>query len=151
MLVTKNKKSGNIGILKNSLLTKLIIPKISSFLSASFSQFLLFTFLILFLHYLSLSLSLSLSTLALHLSHSFSPLVLLLKDKIQLQNQLQSQAINSLNKRNITAYFENLTVELHVLYALNTHVKFCVNRILFNISSIILYFMYNFKSQKLAI
>ena len=37
----------------------------------------------------------------------------------------------SLNKINITAYFENLTVELHVLYALNAHVNFCVNRISF--------------------
>ena len=26
-----------------------------------------------------------------------------------------------------TTYFENLTVRLHVLYALNTYVKFCVN------------------------
>ena len=36
-------------------------------------------------------------------------------------------------KINITVYFENLTVELHVLYALNTHVNFCVNRMLFTI------------------
>ena len=39
----------------------------------------------------------------------------------------------NLNKMNIITYFENLTVELHVLYTLNTHVKFCVNRILFTI------------------
>ena len=38
-----------------------------------------------------------------------------------------------LNKINMTIYFENLTVELHVLYALNTHVKFCINHILFTI------------------
>ena len=37
------------------------------------------------------------------------------------------------NKINITSYFENLTIELHVLYALNTHFKFCVNWILFTI------------------
>ena len=74
-----------------------------------------------------------------------------LLDQVQLQNWLQSQTTNSLNKRNITAYFENLTVELHVLCALNTHVKICVNQILFTILSIILYFMYNFKLQKLAI
>ena len=48
-------------------------------------------------------------------------------------------------------YFENLTIKLHVLYSLNTHVKFCVNQILFTIRSISLYFMRNFKSQKLAI
>ena len=57
----------------------------------------------------------------------------------------------NLNKINTTIDFENLTVDLYILYALNTYVKFCVNRILFTISSIILYFMYNFKLQKLAI
>ena len=36
-----------------------------------------------------------------------------------------------LNIIKITAYFENLIVELHVFYALNTHVKFYVNQILF--------------------
>ena len=35
------------------------------------------------------------------------------------------------NKINITTYFENLTAKLNILYALNTHVKFCVNWILF--------------------
>ena len=38
-----------------------------------------------------------------------------------------------LNKINITAYFENLTVELRVHYALNTYVKFFVNQILYTI------------------
>ena len=38
-----------------------------------------------------------------------------------------------LNKINIITYFENLTVELHFLYVLNTHVKFGVNQILFTI------------------
>ena len=47
--------------------------------------------------------------------------------------QTQLKTTNSLNKINITTCFENLTVELHVLYALNTHVKFCVNQILFTI------------------
>ena len=32
---------------------------------------------------------------------------------------------------NITTYFENLIIELHVLYALNKHVKSCANQILF--------------------
>ena len=47
-------------------------------------------------------------------------------------------------------YFENLTVGLHVLYVLNTHVKFHVNRILFTIR-----FMHNLilpkKKKKLEI
>ena len=30
-----------------------------------------------------------------------------------------------------TTYFENLTIELHVLYVLKTHVKFHVNQMLF--------------------
>ena len=42
-------------------------------------------------------------------------------------------AITLLNKIKITRYFENLIVELHVLYTLNIHVKFCVNRILFTL------------------
>ena len=32
---------------------------------------------------------------------------------------------------NALTYFENLTVKLHVFSAFNTHVKFCVNQILF--------------------
>ena len=41
--------------------------------------------------------------------------------------------ITLFNKVNITTYFENLTVELYVLYFLNTNVKFCVNQILFTV------------------
>ena len=65
--------------------------------------------------------------------------------------QTQPKTTNSLNKINITTYFENLTVELYVLYVFNIHVKFCVNQILFTIWSKSLYFVYNFKLQKLAI
>ena len=42
-------------------------------------------------------------------------------------------------------HFENLTIELHILYVLNTHIKFCANWILLIIQSIILHFMHNFK------
>ena len=38
-----------------------------------------------------------------------------------------------LNIINITTYFKNLINRLRVLYALNIHVKFCANRILFTI------------------
>ena len=41
--------------------------------------------------------------------------------------------ITLFNKVNITTYFENLIVELYVLYFLNTNVKFCVNQILFTV------------------
>ena len=47
------------------------------------------------------------------------------KEKVQLQNQLWSKAITSFKTINIITYFENITVGLHVLYAFNTHVKFC--------------------------
>ena len=50
----------------------------------------------------------------------------------------------------MTTFFENLTIELHVLYILNTHVKFCVNWMLFTISSInlFLYIILNYKNLK---
>ena len=60
--------------------------------------------------------------------------------KISCNLRLQSYLI----KKKIAIYFENLIIELHILYALNTYVKFCVNRILFTIWSIKLYFMHNF-------
>ena len=50
----------------------------------------------------------------------------------------------------MTTFFENLTIELHVLYILNTHVKFLVNWMLFTISSInlFLYIILNYKNLK---
>ena len=54
----------------------------------------------------------------------------------------------SLKKIKIITYFDNLIVGLHVLYVLNTHVKFYTNQILFTLC---LYFIHNFKLQKLAI
>ena len=45
----------------------------------------------------------------------------------------------------MTIYFENLTIELHILYVLNKHVKFHINQILFSIRFINLFFMHNFK------
>ena len=47
--------------------------------------------------------------------------------------------------------FENLTVEFHVFHALNMHIKFHSNQILFTILSINLFFIYNFRLQKLEI
>ena len=40
---------------------------------------------------------------------------------------------------------------MHILYAFNTHVKVCINWILFTIWYISLYFIHNFKLQKLVI
>ena len=47
------------------------------------------------------------------------------------------------------SYFENLTVELHVLYVLNIHANFYVNWILFTIQFINSFFIHYFKLQKL--
>ena len=43
----------------------------------------------------------------------------------------EEEGTTLLNKINITTYFENLIIKLHVLYTLNKHVKFCINWILF--------------------
>ena len=48
-------------------------------------------------------------------------------------NEWQSLVTKLLNKIKIIPYFKNSTVKLHVLYTLNAHVKFYVNRILFTI------------------
>ena len=45
--------------------------------------------------------------------------------------------------------FENITIELHVLYVFNMRVKF--NRMLFTIQPINLFVMHNFRTQKLEI
>ena len=47
--------------------------------------------------------------------------------------------------------FENLTIEFHVPYVLNIHIKFRSNRMLFTIRSINLFVIHNFKSQNLEI
>ena len=49
----------------------------------------------------------------------------------------------------MTTYFENLVVKLHILYILKTYVKFHINWMLLTIRSIRLFFMYNFRLQKL--
>ena len=69
---------------------------------------------------------------------------LAIADKVKLQSYSISLTL-------ITRYFKNLIIRLHVLYALKTQVKFCTNWILFIIWFIRLYFMHNFKLQKLAI
>ena len=48
-------------------------------------------------------------------------------------------------------YFENIIVELHVLYIFKIYVKFDANLMLFIIWYINLFFMYNFRLQKIEI
>ena len=61
---------------------------------------------------------------------------------------IEFKIITLLNKINIIINFENLTVELHIFYALNINIEFCVNLILFNIWSInlCLYIILNYKN-----
>ena len=56
-------------------------------------------------------------------------------EKVRLQIKIPSKKIN------IVIYFENLTIELHILYVLNIHIKFYINQMLFTIRFIILFFM----------
>ena len=51
----------------------------------------------------------------------------------------------------MVTYFENLTIELHVLFVFKTHIKFHANQMLLIIRFINLFFMYNFRLQKLKI
>lgn len=56
-----------------------------------------------------------------------------------------------LEETNMTTYFKYLIFGSNFLYILNTHVKFCVNWMLFTIRSIHLFFIHSFKLQKLQI
>ena len=51
----------------------------------------------------------------------------------------------------MTTYFENLTVELHILYVFKTYCQFYANWILLIIRLIDLFFIYNFRLQKFEI
>ena len=54
------------------------------------------------------------------------------------------KATTNTKQINMTTYFENLIVGLHVLYVLNMHVKFHSNGTLFTIKSInLFFFMHN--------
>ena len=62
---------------------------------------------------------------------------------------MQIKSTTLLNKINTTTYFENLIIELHILYAHNTHVKFCINQmqyyLLYDLQAYILCIILNYK------
>ena len=62
------------------------------------------------------------------------------KDKVWLKTYLESMALTPTKKINTIIYFENLIVGLHILYILNSRVKFRSNKILFTIRSIKFFF-----------
>ena len=72
-------------------------------------------------------------------------------NKVSLQTSLERNSLNFSHISFLDMNFENLTVKFHVPYILNMHIKFRSNRILFTIWSINLFFIYNFRSQKLEI
>ena len=77
--------------------------------------------------------------------------VIIINKTIQVSCDLFNRARNPSNFSYIFSLdlnFENVTIEFYVLYIFYMHVKFCLNRILFRIRSIKLFFIYNFKSQK---
>ena len=51
----------------------------------------------------------------------------------------------------MVTYFENLVIELHILYVLTTYVKFHANQMQFIIQSTNLFFMHNFRLQNLKV
>ena len=68
---------------------------------------------------------------------------------VQVTPSITLSNVTPFNNLLLNSYFENTTVELHVLYILNMHANFHVNWMLFTIQSINSSFMYYFKLQKL--
>ena len=67
---------------------------------------------------------------------------------VQVTPSVTLSNITPLNNLLYNSYFENPTIELHVLYVLNIHANFYVNWILFTIRSVNSFFMHYFKLQK---
>ena len=72
-------------------------------------------------------------------------------NKVSLQTNLEKNSLNFSYVSFFDMQFENLTVEFHIPYVLNMHIKFLSNRILFTIRSINLFFIQNFRLQKFEI
>ena len=72
-------------------------------------------------------------------------------NKISPQTNLERNSLNFSYIYFFGVKFENLIVEFHISYILNMHIKFLLNRILFTIRSINLFFIQNFRLQKLEI
>ena len=72
-------------------------------------------------------------------------------NKVTLQTSLKRNSSNLSYISFLGMNSENLIVEFHVPYIFNMHIKFRLNQILFNIRSINLFFIYNFRLQKLEI
>ena len=60
---------------------------------------------------------------------------------VQVKSSVALSNVTPLNNLLLNLYFENLTVELYVLYVFSMHVNFYTNQILFTIQSINSYFI----------
>ena len=72
-------------------------------------------------------------------------------DKASLQTNFERNSLNYTYIFLLNVNFENSIVRLYVLYILNVYVKFRLNRILFTIQSMNLFFINNFLSKKIEI
>ena len=68
---------------------------------------------------------------------------------VQVTSNIPLSNVTIPNNLLMNLYFENFTIELHVLYILNMHTKFHINRMLFTIRSINSSFIRYFKLQKI--
>ena len=69
-------------------------------------------------------------------------------NKVSVQTNTERNSSNLSYISFFFVNFKNLTIEFHVSYILNMHIKFCLNQILFTIN---LFFIHNFRLQKLKI
>ena len=72
-------------------------------------------------------------------------------DKASLQTNFERNSLNYTYIFLLNVNFENSIVRLYVLYILNVYMKFHLNRILFTIQSMNLFFINNFLSKKIEI
>ena len=68
---------------------------------------------------------------------------------IQVTSNVTLNNVTPLNNLLLNSYFENSTIELHVLSILNMHANFHINQMLFTIQTINSSFIHYFKLQKL--
>ena len=78
-------------------------------------------------------------------------IMLKIKDETNIYIYIYRVEFNTTLPNNLllNLYFENLTIELYILYVFNMHANFYINQVLFTIQFINSYFMQYFKLQKL--
>ena len=72
-----------------------------------------------------------------------------IKNKVSLQTSLEKKFSNFSYISFFSVNFENLTIQFHVPYFLNMHIKFRLNRTLFTLQSTNLFFIHNLDHKNL--